>query len=667
MAKQIKLISLIFSHFKGLTEFTLAADGEDIDVYGPNAGGKTTLFDGFNFLLFHKDSLDRGNPEKWIKTLDVSGEPLHGIDHEITGVLEINGKRHSFRKVFSEKWTKKRGSATAEFTGHTTDYYIDDASFSQSDYKAEIAKIIDEDTFKLLTNPAYFAERLDADKRRSLLLEVCGDISDSDVINSNKSLGELPALLDNRSMEGHRDKLKKDQTRINSELKNIPIRISEVQRVMPDVSGSDGDAMLQQINTIRNQIQEKEAELTRIQSGGEISVKTNQFREVEGELLQIKNNLQATTLEKLSAKRSALSKKRGEVTDIEDLIRRTQEQIDRLRNQISQNEAERARLREERDKVKASSFAYDASDSCPTCGQPLPPEKVEDARNKAERQFNENKSRSLEQIVTRGKTEKSLADQWTDEVDRLTAKVEEKLAVLQALNHEVNELASEVGQMENDVPEVSADPAYTAKFREKEAIERAIRELRSQSISALDEARLGLAKLRSDLESEEKKYAGIDQAQKGMKRIEELKSEERELAKQYEELERQLYLTEEFTRTKVRMLESKINSKFKEVRFRLFETQVNGGLKETCKILYGPNLVPYEDGLNRAAQLNAGLDIINTLSEHYDIIAPIFIDNAEAVTDISNTSGQQIRLIVSRDDFQLRVNKKESIVQEELF
>ena len=59
--------------------------------------------------------------------------------------------------------------------------------------------------------------------------------------------------------------------------------------------------------------------------------------------------------------------------------------------------------------------------------------------------------------------------------------------------------------------------------------------------------------------------------------------------------------------------------------------------------------------MNNAARINVGLDIINTLSEHYGITAPIFIDNAEAVTSLIQTAGQQIRLIVSEKDKQLRV------------
>ena len=117
-----------------------------------------------------------------------------------------------------------------------------------------------------------------------------------------------------------------------------------------------------------------------------------------------------------------------------------------------------------------------------------------------------------------------------------------------------------------------------------------------------------------------------------------------------------MYLTEEFIRTKVRLLEEKINSKFKLARFKLFEVQVNGALAETAETMY--NGVPYSN-LNNGARLNIGLDIINTLAEHYGFEAPIFVDNAEAVTQLIPTTGQQIRLIVSAQDKKLRIELAE--------
>ena len=104
--------------------------------------------------------------------------------------------------------------------------------------------------------------------------------------------------------------------------------------------------------------------------------------------------------------------------------------------------------------------------------------------------------------------------------------------------------------------------------------------------------------------------------------------------------------------TKVRLLEDRINNKFKLARFKLFEVQVNGAVVERCDTTFSG--VPYSN-LNNGARINIGLDIINTLAEHFGFSPVVFIDNAESVTDILPTNGQQIRLIVSEKDKKLRV------------
>ncbi|MFD0710587.1 hypothetical protein [Paenibacillus sp. GCM10027626] len=652
---RIELFSLKFSYFKGLISFNLQADGADTDVYGDNAAGKTTLFDGFYWLLFDKDSRDKAQPEKWIKTLDESGNPLSGVEHEVEGLLLINGQRRTLRKVFSEKWTKKRGTATAEFTGHKTDYFIDGAPLNKGEYNAEIARIIDEDKFKLLTSPHYFNEQLDWKKRRQLLLEVCGDVTDQEVIESNDALSALPGLMEGRTLDRHRDKIKADQTRVNKELADIPVRISEVQRGMPATGGIDEQTAQQQLEALRGRIQGKDAERTRIQSGGEISVKTNRLREIEGELLQLKNTIQAGGIEKIAARRQVLSKERGQAAEIEDRIKRTERQIESLQRQVAENVEGRNKLRADLKAVKEREFAHNCSDSCPTCGQALPEDEVAASIEKAQQQFNSQRSEQLEHIQTMGRGMKAQADEWEKEISNLTERLKvdrEALLSAQSVAAATDEI---IKNLQVSLQDVDTDPAYIAKLQERSDVEQEIRELRSSAAGVLESSRMELAKLRTEAEALERNLARFEQVRAGKARIEALKDQEKQLAREYEGLEMQLHLTEEFIRTKVRMLEDRINAKFKSVRFKLFETQVNGAVNEVCETLYGPNLVPYGNGLNRAAQINAGLDIINTLSEHYGLAAPIFIDNAEAVTQLAETAGQQIRLIVSKDDKQLRV------------
>ena len=71
-------------------------------------------------------------------------------------------------------------------------------------------------------------------------------------------------------------------------------------------------------------------------------------------------------------------------------------------------------------------------------------------------------------------------------------------------------------------------------------------------------------------------------------------------------------------------------------------------------------LIPCESGLveyekaNNAAKINAGIEIINVLSEHFGLHLPVFVDNAESVTELYSCDSQVIRLIESEGDKKLR-------------
>jgi len=111
-------------------------------------------------------------------------------------------------------------------------------------------------------------------------------------------------------------------------------------------------------------------------------------------------------------------------------------------------------------------------------------------------------------------------------------------------------------------------------------------------------------------------------------------------------------MCEDYARYRVRFIEDKVNSHFRVARFRLFRQQVNGGLEDCCDVMVEG--VPYSD-LNNAARINVGLDIIETLSEHYGASVPVFVDNAESVTRPQEITSQVIRLAVHEIDKELRI------------
>ena len=133
----LRLISLRLRNFKGQRDFLFEPNGKNASVFGDNGTGKTTLMDAFNWLLFDKDST--GKKDFAIKTLDENNNVMHGLEHEVEGLLEVDGKRIKLRKVYYEKWTKKRGSTQKEFTGtlRTTSLTT---PMKKGEYDDEVAK-----------------------------------------------------------------------------------------------------------------------------------------------------------------------------------------------------------------------------------------------------------------------------------------------------------------------------------------------------------------------------------------------------------------------------------------------------------------------------------------------------------------------------------------------
>lgn len=634
----MKIMRLTLKNFKGVKDFTLNAQGENITVKGDNGAGKTTLFDAFTWLLFDKDSQNKAKFD--IKTLDESNNALHGLDHEVEAVLEIDGKQLTLKKSFREKWQKKRGSAEQQFTGHTTDFYIDDVPVKQKDYLARIAKIADESIFKLLTNPRYFNEQLKWEQRREILLEVCGDISDEEVIASDDKLAGLPEILGDHSLDEYKAIIKSQQKKINDELEKLPIRIDEATKGLPDIEGVDAERATEKVKLLKESIRKKEQELNRIDAGGEVAEKTKRLREVEAELQEIKNRHTAKLQGQISDKQRELNTLLSTV-DTQSTISSKKRDLEYNNLRIESLEGEMAELREEFVAENEKEFTFEQDDTCPTCGQKLPQEQLEEARQKALEAFNLAKANKLQSINAKGKKLKAEQERLNAENTATEAEIKKLTAQLAQEEKKVKALRNELAELEQQSQNLP--PAYDEKLKKKEELETAIAVLKGGSKDEKAKIYEQIAALEESVKDAERVLSSIDAYEKGQKRIEELRGQEKKLAAEYAELEKRLFLTEEFTRTKVRLLEEKVNGKFRLARFKMFDVQVNGGIFETCETIY--NGVPYSTGLNAGHQIIVGLDIIRTLSEHYQFFPPIFVDNAESVTELPEMEAQVIRLV----------------------
>lgn len=655
----MKIERLKLKNFKGIRDLEISPRGASMTIYGDNATGKTTIADAICYLLFDKDS--HGQKGFAIKTI-VDGKEVTGLEHTVEGDFSTADGEISLSKTFVEVWTQKRGQATKEFTGHRTDYTVDGVPVQQKEYQARVAKIADPELFRLLTQPDYFPEQLPWQKRRSILLEVCGEVSDQDVIASSDELRPLGEIIAGRKMDDHKKVVAASMKKINDELKQIPVRIDELARqTIGDDNNIDLAANQEQERKAALAIDRLKAQIAQADAGSEAAALKKELAEAEAAVLDIENQHRRDVNEIAAEKERELSAAKIAFFTADTQLSNAKLEAELLAKNVPVDT--RPEILADIEKLRAEWYEADAmayrpeEKVCPTCGQDVP------EADDAEERFSRRRAERLAGIDARGE---ELKVKLVVAGDVFAASTQDRLDMIDNVEKRVAELKETATEAANSrdilAKEIEAIRARPVTGREdhKDAVALVtVIKVRLGSVQAGDTSgeqaahNQELERL-TDLLVKVRQRIGVAEARdRNSARIEELKAEEKRLAGEYERLAGELYLMEQFTRAKVDMLEERINSSFALARFRLFEEQINGGLAECCEVTY--NGVPYSSGLNNGARVNVGLDIIRTLSRHYGVSMPVIIDNAESVTDLLPTGGQEIRLVVSAADTSLRI------------
>ncbi len=643
--RRMILKSMTLRNFKGIESFNLDTGGKDVFVFGDNGTGKTTLSDAVSWLLFDKDSSGQAKFE--IKPIDTDGNQKHNLESEVEGVFNI-GHIVTLKKTYKEKWTKKRGSLTKEMTGHATDHYIDDVPVKMKDYKAKVAEIATkEDVFRLLTSPTFFSEKLHWQDRRKMLFDVCGDVTDEDVILSLPELTVLPKILGGNSYEDHQKIIKSSRKKINKDIEEIPGRIDEVDRGRPELVETKANPAIVRLTALRVALDKINQEIASGKTDGRLAELRVDLATLDGDILTAKNAHTESTGKSTKKMREHLSRLETEMAQVGREIESKQASIDGNKSLLGSLENANKELRDDWSKIKQSVYT---GDICPTCLQEIPEDQAEESRAR----FNESISSQLEENNNNGKANADKIKSLQDGIIRLTMEVK-------GLNDTVvgqkKQILSTEKKISDGSPEFETLPEWVELSASKGKIEDEIVSLENNE--KIGEHALKLQSEKEEVEAEIKEQENvillIEQDNKAAARIEELKAKEKKLAAEFEKLEGQLFLIETFIRQKVSMLEEKINDQFSLVKFKLFAEQVNGGLTETCEVTVGG--VPY-GSLNSGARVQSGIDIINTLARHHGFHPMIFVDNRESVTVLPDVECQLINMVVSETDKKLRVEKQ---------
>ena len=653
----MRLLKLELINFKGAGNVIFEPGGKNASVYGNNGTGKTTLFDALTWLLYDKPSdpdAKSFNP----RTTDADGNEIHNIDNTVCGTFLLpDGTVTVFSKTLSEDWVAKRGESVKTLSGNRTAYAVDGVPVTKTEYDKRIAALCPPEKAQILTRPLHFPSALHWQKRREILMELCGDVSDADVISSTPDLAPLSDFLRKPgsstgfyTVEEYRKIAAVQMKSADERMKEIPKRIDEASRGLPDVSGLEESALLERSEERKKQrdaIFEERAALSDSDAAQELR---RQIAEAKTEIEQDRAAFESRKNERLAARRDSIRQLESQKSDALLGAMRLEAKLRSETIDLNAARSMRDQLSVEYAEVKKST--YGGNTVCPTCGQQIPEEQVTSAIEA----FNLVKARRLEEI--RASVEKSCSKDAISSLERQIAADSDAFSAKQA---EVTRIAAQIdAAMEAISPEERASYTETEEYA---AIRDRIAVLEAQLATGRADASLlrqeidgRLSAVQAEIEETERKLMNLTFYKQRQQRITELSDEQRAIGAEYERLAHGIHLCELFVKTKASMLTERINARFHTVRFRLFKRQLNGGLEERCDVMAqtSQGLKLFSDA-NDAAKLNAGLEIIDVLSRYWGIEMPVFVDNAESVVHLQKIAPQVIRLVVSEADECLRV------------
>lgn len=636
----MKLIELVLRNFKGIGNLRITPRGNNLNICGDNGTGKTTVFDGFMWLLFDKDSNNSSNFD--IKTQDEDGQTISGLEHEVKGIIEVKGRVIELQKIYEEKWEKKRGETDQTLTGHKTKYFVDGVPKKKKEYTELLESIIDEETFRILTNPLYFNTNLDWKKRREVVMDLVEQVESEEVLKTNSKLKGLEKLLtEDMTAEDLKAKTTATKRKLNEEVKQIPVRIDEISR--QDI---DEDIVFSAVEESKKKL-EKEIEVMKV--GTIDTVKLEELKEEVAMSEAWKRTFERDKTQELNDQYKKVSKriqeKQKSFNELEVKMLSIRNEIDINKGKVEFKTEELERLRNEYKELTSLEF-YTDENTCKSCGQSLQENKKEENFNK----FKEFKELNIQKNIEVGKRAKTEQESIALEIEGKEKEVRSLVGNMDVINGVLGEFRDNLTELEKQLESINFNeyPEYKENSLKIEEFNKNIESILTTSQNESQKQQDKLKELNEELSKANTLLSKKEVIETNLKRVEELKEEERDLADQIAQLEKLEIQCEQFVVTKAELLEERLNNKFKLVKFKLFETQINGGIKEVFTTTV--NGVSFESNLNTAMKLNSGLDIINTLAEYYDFNAPIFLDNRESVNKIIDMDSQIINLIVSSDE-----------------
>lgn len=655
--KQVKLKSLSLTHFKGHKAISIAF-GDSTTISGDNRMGKSSIFDAFTWLLFGKDQFDRKDYEIFPI---VDSKRLDRVDAEVVGTLSVDGTIITLKRVFRQQWVRPRGASEEVYKGNETLFFVNDVPKKAGEYKAVIDGIIDEGLFKLITNPSAFLE-MHWTKQREILFQIAGTVSDAEIAASNPKFKALLDTLNGKPLAEFKKEIAARKRKLNEAMNDIQPRIDQTAKLTPEVKDWAAiESSIKELTAKVASIDEQIADRAKAIRGQyeEIQGKQEEINGLKTQQQSIVNNAKAKAQQDHFERNQNRVNLENEVKSELFAIKNVENERDRVSDYIGHLRRELKAIESEIEKLRADWTAenekeYKAQDGClicpifnTECGDATANSKHQEAKEKAKQAFFEAKEKRLDAISQDGKVK-------SEELSKLNSTISEAEKTLKSLTDKVAELSAKHDQLKQQLeltPAQGLSDVISENIPEWKVLQDRIAAIEAtmQTVTPVDNSELVNEKseISAKLDELKKDFSSRDIIAQHKAEIERLNEEGSSLAQQIADLEKTEFTIDDFTRFKINESEQRINGLFSIVRFKLFDKTIDGNEFECC-IATNKAGVPIS-ATNTAEQINAGLDIINTLTQFFGAKAPIFCDRAESVNEYITAGSQMVFLRVTKE------------------
>ena len=621
--KQIYIRRIEIKNFKATNSRTIESipDGGFI-VMGHNGCGKSSLLDAICFAL-------GGNCDA-SKVINQATKAAASVSLTV----ETDGKIETYTRVLTPTLG---ASGNGKITASTSAYTIQENPTKAGEYATRVTQLFGTRDWMYLLRPELNASNKDS---RSILLAVAGAPSEKEFLQkSNQTLAET---IGGTSFGDFEAREKQAVQALGKKIDAIPGRIEENAAMLQTVEAEDIDeaAIKQRLTEIREVLKGVDAE--NASRADAYNIKLNDARELQYQAAK----LRAEAAEKvLEANREA----NKQVVEAEQLVfewQRTRANLSRQMDQIKSETREARHEQADKERQLAESIANiqtianecreissrtpSADGNCTLCGKwcaDLQAKGIEAAINA--------NAQALDRTKQKGRNAVAERDRIREEINKINAKI----GSIMSREHEIESKYNALGP----APTAPERVVITETPESLELINKA-EDMEAKASAIIQGNRLEVAQKPAEL-IEEMTRLNEQLTRKGIAtttqknndkinaRIEELRNEEKQLRLTQLKHKQNLVHLADFYRNYANSVTEIVNDLFAgtSCKVKLFDEN----MKDSKGV---PVMMPMiGDSLNLSTAENLifwKFFVERVMSKHYEVVAPMLIDNAEGIDSI---------------------------------